>query len=49
MPRNSRTKCFRNNYYFGWRCTRGIHFDNPCALVPKWWNVNGRWQSRAGR
>lgn len=22
----------------GWRCTRGLHLDGPCAAVPTWWN-----------
>jgi hypothetical protein len=22
----------------GWRCTRGLHLDGPCAAVTAWWN-----------
>lgn len=27
-----------------WRCTRREH-TGPCALLPKWWNLVGRWRS----
>lgn len=26
----------------GWYCKRRIHFDGPCALMPRWWNIKGR-------
>ncbi len=38
--------CIRNMRP-GWRCTRRIFHDGPCALVPKWWNLKARWQYRA--
>ena len=34
----------------GWKCTRGLHLSGePCALVPKWWNLRGLlWTVRNG-
>lgn len=26
----------------GYKCTRALYHDGPCALEPKWWNVTGR-------
>lgn len=41
--RHGRFLCIRM-WPRGWYCTRGLHLDGPCALLPRWWNLRGRWR-----
>ena len=37
------------NMEAGWWCSRGSAHQGPCALRPRWWNIDGHWLMRHAR
>lgn len=49
VPRDHTGAFLCHRHWPGWYCTRGLHLDGPCALLPRWWNLPGRWHGRRAR